>query len=76
MCATKNTRVKIRVYYWDRSTPRMGTARTYAGAMRIAARNQNAFRPTFWEGGRELIDDGHGLVYEDTIASGRLVYAV
>lgn len=62
--------------YW-RGTMRMtGTATTYAGAMRLASRNQNAYAPTFFHGTRKLADDGNGLAYEDELERGNVVYAV
>ncbi len=69
-------RVKITVRYWRGTMQLTGMATTYAGAMRIASRNQNAYDPTFWDGHRRLLDDGRGLVYEDTINNARLTYAV
>jgi hypothetical protein len=68
--------VKIRVNYWRGTTQQTGTATTYRGAMRIASRNQNAHSPTFWDGERQLIDDGLGLAYLDEADKGKTVYAV
>ena len=68
--------MQIRVQYWRGTRECEGTASTYRGAMRIAARNSNAFDPTFWDGDRKLIDDGHGLAYEEEASQGRTLYAV
>lgn len=69
-------KIKVVVRYWVGTTQHEGTATTYAGAMRLAIRNQNARGPTFWESGRKLADDGNGLAYEDELEKGRTVYAV
>lgn len=53
----------ITVYYWRGTQQHTGTATTYAGAMRIARRTQNACHATYYdEQGRELYDNGFGLV--------------
>jgi len=59
--------MKVRVRYWRGTTQQEGTATTYAGAMRIASKNANAYGPSFWdEHGEQLHDDGAGLAYEET----------
>jgi hypothetical protein len=68
--------MEITVKYWRGTTQFEGVATTYAGAMRIAARNQNAYNPTFWDGELKLIDDGNGLAYDDKLDSGKVEYAV
>lgn len=56
--------MKIIVRYWLSTTQVEGTAKTYAGAMRLASKNQNTHAPTFYdENGVELRDDGNGLAY-------------
>ena len=58
--------MKIIVKYWRGTTECEAIAKTYAGAKRIADRNQNAFPPRYYdESGRKLYDDGGGLRYED-----------
>lgn len=58
--------MKIRVVYWMGTLRCQAMARTYRGAMRIAARNQNAFPAKFYdEDGRKLYDCGFGLEYEE-----------
>jgi hypothetical protein len=57
----------ITVKYWRGTLQVTGKARSYAGAMRIASLNQNAYSPTFWDGNRQLIDDGNGLAYRDEV---------
>ncbi len=57
----------VTVNYWRGTMRLTGTANTYRGAMRIASRNENSFGPRFYEGDRELIDDGHGLAYLDEV---------
>lgn len=69
-------RTAITVRYWLGTSEAEEIAYTYAGAMKIAARNRNKYDPTFWESGRKLIDDGCGLAYEDEAEDGRRVYAV
>lgn len=59
--------MKIRVRYWRGTLQQEATATTYAGAMRIASRNANAYGPSYWdEAGEQLRDDGAGLAYEET----------
>ena len=58
---------KITVRYWVGTTQHVGTASTYAGAMRIASRNRNAYHPTFWLGDERLHDFGGCLVSEREI---------
>ena len=58
----------VLVEYWRGTTKLTGRATTYAGARRIAARNQNAWDPSFFLGdrdGEELFDDGNSLVPND-----------
>jgi hypothetical protein len=73
MAATKTTKsTKIVVKYWRGTTRMEGNATNYAGAMRIAAKNQNAYGPTFWtESGEQLHDDGNGLATDADIEAGR-----
>ena len=53
-----------------------GTATTYAGAMRIAGRNQNAYPPKFYDPeGRELHDLGNCLAYEPSDSGEVICYA-
>lgn len=68
--------MRIQVIYWRGTTQCVGYARTYRGAMRIASRNQNKYSPTFWDGDRRLLDNGYGLVYEDTLDRDQPVYVV
>jgi hypothetical protein len=69
--------MKITVHYWRGTQGCRATATTYRGALRIAARNQNAYDPAFYDpSGRTLIDDGHGLAYQDEADKGRTLYAV
>lgn len=66
----------ITVRYWRGTQQCEAKARSYRGAMRIAARNQNAYGPTYWDpDGRQLHDLGCALVYypED---DGEIVLAV
>lgn len=66
----------ITIRYWRGTLQLEDIAETYAEAMTIAGRNQNAYDPTFWdEDGRQLHDDGNGLAYEEEV-DGRRVYAV
>ena len=71
---------KITVRYWRGTTQLEATATTYAGAMRIASRNQNACTARFCDAaGVELHDDGQGLCYLDPEIVGqveRRLYAV
>jgi hypothetical protein len=61
----------IIVRYWKGTTQLEAKARTYAGAMRIADRNQNAYPATFWTpAGERLIDDGGHLVEEEELERG------
>jgi len=76
MTTKTKTRVRVRVEYWCGTTQVTGTATTYRGAMRLAAKNRNACSPKFYEGDRELLDDGNGLAYADELEHGRTVYAV
>ena len=56
---------KITVQYWRGTTRLEGTATTYAGAMRIAERNENKWPPRFFDAeGHQLHDNGADLVYE------------
>lgn len=56
----------ITVKYWRGTTQLEAKARTYRGAMKIAARNQNAYGPRYYDdAGVELHDDGNGLCYPD-----------
>jgi len=65
----------IRVTYWRGTRQCEGRATTYRGAMRIAARNQNAYGPQFYAAdGEKLLDDGNGLMRESVADSGKLVY--
>ena len=73
---TETTRVTVTVRYWRGTTQLTGMATTYRGAMRLAAKNQNAYSPTFYHGDRKLIDDGQGLAYADLADKGEIVYAV
>lgn len=72
--------MKIRVRYWRGTMQQEATATTYAGAMRIANRNANAYGPSYWDAnGEQLHDDGAGLAYEETDEdreAGRRRYAV
>ena len=71
--------MKITVRYWIGASWFRGTATTYKGAMRIAARNQNAWPVRFYDqAGRELYDTGYGLAYPeaDAGAPGVIVCAV
>lgn len=66
---------KVVVTYWRGTQQYTGIATTYAGAMRIAGRTQNAIGPTYrTTDGRELYDDGHGLLLEEI--AGRRHYVV
>lgn len=57
---------KITVRYWRGTTQFEDKADTYEAAQQIAARNNNAYGPTFWdENGEQLHDDGAGLCYGD-----------
>jgi hypothetical protein len=76
MTTKTKTSVRVRVEYWCGTTQMTGTAMTYRGAMRLAAKNRNAYSPKFYDGNRELLDDGSGLVYADELEHGRTVYAV
>jgi hypothetical protein len=74
MAATtkKANTAKIVVKYWRGATQHEGKATSYAGAMRLAAKNQNAYGPTFWtEDGEQLHDDGNGLATEADIEAGQ-----
>lgn len=73
---TPSKRIVIRVEYWRGTLQLTGKARTYRGAMRIAARNQNAWSPRFYAENRQLFDDGNGLAYADELDRGCTVYAV
>lgn len=56
----------VTVKYWIGTTQYDGKATTYRGAMRLAAKNCNAYGPTYYdENGVQLFDDGQGLAYED-----------
>ena len=56
----------VTVNYWVGTTEQSGKAKTYAQAMKLADRNQNAFSPSFYdEDGKQLYDTGYGLAYED-----------
>jgi hypothetical protein len=69
--ATKTKTQKIVVKYWLGTLRCEGKATTYAGAMRIASRNRNAFGPTFWtEDGEQMHDDGNGLATAADIKAG------
>lgn len=69
---TKTKTPKIIVKYWRGTMQLEGRATSYAGAMRIASRNQNAYGPTFWtEDGEELHDDGNGLATDADIEAHR-----
>lgn len=54
---------KVIVKYWRGTIQFQGTANTYAGAMRLASKNQNSWPASFWDAitGEELFDDGQGL---------------
>jgi len=57
----------IKVVYWRGTTQVEGHATTYRGAMRIAARNQNAHDPTFYDAsGNQYWDDGNGIARPDS----------
>ena len=73
---TKANKIEVTVYYWLGTTQVSGKATSYAGAMRLADKNRNAYSPTFFHGDRKLIDDGNGLAYEDEAEKGSTVYAV
>lgn len=75
----------VTVKYWVGTARHEGKATSYAGAKRIASKNQNAYSPSYYdEKGVELIDDGIGLAYpnpETSIGKSgaqivRTVYAV
>jgi hypothetical protein len=70
--------VKVKVVYWRSTTQLEGTATTYAGARRVASKNQNAYPPRFYDKktGEQLHDDGQGLVYESSMESDTRRYAV
>ena len=57
MTTKTKTSVRVRVEYWCGTTQMTGTAMTYRGAMRLAAKNRNAYSPKFYDGNRELLDD-------------------
>lgn len=57
----------ITVKYWRSTTQHEEQCFTYAEAVEIASRNQNAFPPRFYgDRGEELFDDGNGLWSEST----------
>lgn len=64
----------ITVRYWRGTTEQEATAYSYAEALEIAGRNENAYSPTFWHGDKQLRDDGYGLAYDESLASGKPVY--
>lgn len=70
--------MKVTVRYWIGTTQYTGTATTYRGALRIASRNRNACLPTYWdEQGRQLIDDGQGLlIYHPETSDEQSCYVV
>ena len=63
MTTKTKTRYMVKVVYWTGTRQCEAFCSTYAAAMRIAARNQNAQGPTFYDNqtGEQLFDDGNGL---------------
>ena len=60
---------QVKVVYWIGTTQHEEWVSTYAEAMKVASKNQNAYDPSFYDSdGRELIDDGNGLRHEDSDA--------
>lgn len=58
----------IIVKYWRGTIQLEDKAHTYAGARRIASRNQNAYSPTYWTpAGEKLIDYCGALVLESEL---------
>lgn len=60
--------MKIKVVYWAGTVQVEAFANSYRGAMKLAARNNNAYDPTFYDAdGYRLHDDGIGLRREDSL---------
>jgi hypothetical protein len=69
--------MNVIVRYWNGTQQFTGIATTYRGAMRIVARNRNAYPPTFEdEQGRRLYDVEYGLAYEEVDERGDIVCVV
>ena len=67
--------MKVKVTYWRGTTQYTGYATTYRGAKRIASRTQNAYGPRYEDAdGKELMDDGNGLIYTEQTPDGEWLY--
>ena len=72
---TATNKIEITVRYWVGTRECKGSAKTYAGAMRLAGKNQNAFAPRFYDhAGEQLHDLGNCLAYAPTDAGEVIVY--